>query len=87
MIFFFSATGNTAWTAKQLGFYTSDRLINIAKNSAEPFIAQLEPAKILDFASRSMAGVLRASSLTLSSNSRSMPPGTMSMRSALPVTR
>ena len=49
MIFFFSATGNTAWTAKQLGFYTSDRLINIAKNSAEPFIAQLEPGEDIGF--------------------------------------
>lgn len=49
MIFFFSATGNTAWAAKQLGFYTSDRLINIVKNSAEPFIAQLEPGEDIGF--------------------------------------
>ena len=49
MIFFFSATGNTAWAAKQLGFYTSDRLINIAKNSTGPFTAQLEPGEDIGF--------------------------------------
>lgn len=32
-----------------MGFYTSDRLINIAKNSAEPFTAQLEPGEDIGF--------------------------------------
>lgn len=49
MIFYFSATGNTAWAAKQLGYYTSDRLINITKNSTEPFTAQLKPGENIGF--------------------------------------
>ena len=71
MIFFFSATGNTAWAAKQLGFYTSDRLINIAKNSTEPFTAQLEPGEDIGFC------------FPIHGASHSMPPSRCSCRSRM----
>lgn len=49
MIYYFSATGNTAWVARQLSEATGERLVNIAQRSDDDSPLELAPDERLGF--------------------------------------